>query len=186
MGQTSTGHFDGIGQVSPGSGTSRVLATTSTPGAGTDEIQTLTIGGTPTAGYTFKARFESQTSSTIAWSATNGTLLANIQAALDAIPSLGTNGCVATAGTVTAGIGTVTLTFGSARAKEAVETIVFSTVTSVGTAPTVVNVEATPGVSADFRGYPAGQIVRDLTNKLLYMNTGTATAPTWTKVGLQS
>jgi hypothetical protein len=44
----------------------------------------------------------------------------------------------------------------------------------------------TPGVDATYRGLGAGAVVVDTTNKLLYINTGTALAPTWTKVGTQT
>jgi hypothetical protein len=184
MGQTGTYHFDGVGSAE-GSGTNRILSIAGVPGAGTDEVQTLTIGGTPTGG-TFKLAFESQITSAITWSATDVTLLANIQAALDALTSLGTNGCVAAAGTLSSGIGTITLTFGAARAKEAVALITVYLNSLTGTNPTLAIVETTPGVTAAFRGWPVGQLVKDVTNKILYINTGTATAPTWTKVGAQT
>lgn len=51
------------------------------PGAGTDEVQNLEIGGTPTGG-TFKLAFGGFTTPAITWSATTATLLANINAAL--------------------------------------------------------------------------------------------------------
>src|SRR5256885_2076359 len=82
------------------------------PSAGTNEVQTLTIGGTPTGG-TFKLNFDGAVTAAITWSATNATLLANINAALDALGTSGTGGIVATAGTLTAGIGTILLTFGA-------------------------------------------------------------------------
>src|SRR5690242_16158060 len=91
------------------------------PGNGTNEVQTLTIGGTPTSG-TFKLAFDGFITAAITWSSNNTTLLANIQAALDALPNLGTNGCVASAGTVSSGIGTILLTFGQNLAKLAVPT----------------------------------------------------------------
>lgn len=186
MGQTATGHFDGLGTgVQPGAGHLRALPIAGAPSTGTDEVQTLTIGGTPTGG-TFKLRFESQTTAAITWSATNVTLLANMQAALDALTSLGTNGVVAAAGTLTAGIGTVTLTFGAARTRQAVETITVADNSLTGTTPTLAIAETTPGVDSSFRGYPAGQLVRDTTNKKLYINTGTTTVPVWTVVGAQT
>lgn len=155
------------------------------PGAGTSEVQTLTIGGTPTGG-TFKLAFDGQTSGAITWSATNNTLLANIQAALDALTNIGTNGVVAAAGTLTAGIGTITLTFGANLAKLVVNTITVALNSLVGTDPTLAVTETTPGVTADFRGASKGALVTDVTNGVLYINTGTALAPTWTKVGTQS
>lgn len=186
MGQTATGHFDGLGTgIQPGSGSNRVLPVAGAPGAGTDEVQTLDIGGTPTGG-TFKLRFELQTTGAITWSSNNTTLLANIQAALDALTSLGTNGLIATAGTLTAGIGTILLTGGGARTKQALPLVTVADNSLTGTAPTLGITETTPGVDATYRGWPAGQAVRDTTNKKLYVNTGTANAPTWTVAGSQT
>jgi hypothetical protein len=41
-----------------------------TPSAGTDEVQTITFGGTPTGG-TFTLTFQGVTTAAISWSATN-------------------------------------------------------------------------------------------------------------------
>lgn len=153
--------------------------------AGTDEVQTLTIGGTPTGG-TFTLRFEGNNTSAITWSSNNTTLLANIQAALDAHPSLGTNGCVATAGSLTAGIGTILLTFGAARAKQAVETMTVFANNMTGTTPTAAIAETTPGVNATGRGLPLGTTGYDDAG-VLRINTATSgLIPTWTKVGAQT
>ena len=163
-----------------------ILEIAGVPSAGTSEVQTLTIGGTPTGG-TFKIYFEGFTSSSITWSATNNTLLANLQAAIDALPSLGTNGLIAAAGTLTAGIGTITLTAGGNRAKQALGSVLSCPTNALtGTAPTLAVEETTPGVDASFRGQSKGAIVSDTTNGIAYINTGTALAPTWTKVGTQS
>lgn len=153
--------------------------------AGTNEVQTLTIGGTPTGG-TFKLRFEGNNTSAITWSATNNTLLANIQAALDAHPALGTNGCVASAGTVTAGIGTILLTFGAARAKQAVETMTVAANNLTGTSPTLAVAETTPGVDATGRYAAKGDMGVDA-DGIVYVNTATSgPIATWTKVGSQT
>jgi hypothetical protein len=63
-------------------GYSRPYVNAGAPTAGTNEVQTLTIGGTPTGG-TFKLTYDGFTTTAITWSATNATLLANINAALD-------------------------------------------------------------------------------------------------------
>jgi hypothetical protein len=155
------------------------------PGAGTNEVQTLTIGGTPTGG-TFKLAYEGQTTGAITWSATNNTLLANINAALDALATVGASGIVAAAGTLTAGIGTITLTFGANLAKMVVPLVSVANNSLTGTAPTLAVAETTPGVTADFRGAKKGATVTDTTNGILYINTGTALVPIWTKVGVQT
>jgi len=153
--------------------------------AGTDEVQTLTIGGTPTGG-TFILRFEGNNTSAITWSSNNTTLLANIQAALDAHPALGTNGCVASAGTVTSGIGTVLLTFGAARAKENVEQMTVFKNSLTGTAPTLAITTTTPGVNASGRYAAKGDMGVDA-DGIVYVNTATSgPVATWTKVGAQT
>jgi hypothetical protein len=156
------------------------------PTAGTNEVQTLTIGGTPTGG-TFKLAYDGAITGAITWSATNATLLANLQAALDALANLGTNYVVATAGTLTAGIGTILLTFsGGSVAKRAVNTITVANNSLTGTTPTLAVAETTPGVDASGLGAAVGAKLVDTVNGIVYANTGTATTPTWTKVGLQT
>lgn len=152
--------------------------------AGTSEIQTLTIGGTPTGG-TFKLKFENQVTTAITWSNNNTTLLAAIQAALDALVSLGTNGCVAAAGTLTAGIGTITLTFGAARAKQAVETMSVFANNLTGTSPTLAIAETTPGVNATGLYDQFGQMGYD-TAGIVYINTSTGVVASYVKVGTQT
>lgn len=163
----------------------RILQNAGVPGVGTNEVQTLTIGGTPTAG-TFTLTFEGYTTAAITWSAVNATLLAAINAALDLLPNVLTAGIVATAGTLTAGIGTILLTFsGGDVAKKAVG-LVTANSSLTGTAPTLAIVETTPGVDATYRGFGKGTIVSDTTNGIAYINTGSALAPTWTKIGVQT
>lgn len=164
----------------------RVLTNAGVPSAGTDEVQTLTIGGTPTSG-TFKLAFEGFITAAITWSSTNATLLANINTALRALPSLGASEITAAAGSLTSGIGTITLTFGGSRAKQTIGSLISVADNSLaGTNPTLAIAETTPGVDATYRGAGKGQLVIDTTNAKLYINTGTALAPTWTVVGTQS
>lgn len=156
-----------------------------TPGAGTSEVQTITFGGTPDGG-TFKLAFDGQTTAAISWSATNNTLRDNVDTALEALTNIGTGGVTTAVGTMTAGVGTLTVTFAGNLTKQAVNTISVADNSLTGTAPTLAVAETTPGVDADFRGAKKGALVTDTTNGLLYINTGTALAPTWTKVGTQS
>jgi hypothetical protein len=155
------------------------------PSGGTSEVQTLTIGGTPTGG-TFKLAFDGYTTAAITWSATNATLVANIDAALEALASIGTGNVTTAVGTMTAGIGTITLTFAGNLAKKAVSTITVADNSLTGTSPTLAVAETTPGVSATGRGAAIGTLLVDTTNGVLYINSGTANAPTWTVVGSQS
>jgi hypothetical protein len=154
------------------------------PVAGTSEVQTLTIGGTPTGG-SFKLKFKGQLTAAIAWSATNATLLANIDAALEALSTIGTGNIAAAAGSLTAGIGTVTLTFGGTLAKKAVPLITVHSNDLTGTAPTLAIAETTPGVDTTHRGAKKGTRLTDTTNGKEYIATA-ENPPTWTVVGSQS
>ncbi len=78
--------------------------------SGTNEVQTLTTGGTG-AGSTFTLTFGGVTSSVITWSATTATLVANIQAALDGMSSIGPQNTLVANSNLSSGIGDVTITF---------------------------------------------------------------------------
>lgn len=161
------------------------IVTSGAPSAGTDEVQTLTIGGTPTSG-TFKLAFEGFTTAAITWSSTNNTLRDNVDTALEALPSIGTGGVTTAVGTMTAGIGTLTITFAGNRGKQAVPLISVADNSLAGTAPTVAVTETTPGVDASGRGASKGALLVRQDTGVVYVNTGTATAPTWTVVGTQT
>lgn len=152
------------------------------PSNGTSEIQTLTIGGAPTAGATSNIKFQTDAgilSAAALWSATNATLLANIQTALDAL--FGTSQVVAALGTITAGVGTITLTYSDTLA--ALNVPALTAVNNLtGSSPTAVITTTTPGVTATHRGAPSGATVEDTTNGDLYINQSSASAPEWNKV----
>jgi hypothetical protein len=151
------------------------------PSAGTDEVQTATLGGTG-AGSTFKLKLDGQTTGDITWSATNATLLSNINTALDA--TFGASQIVASDSTLTAGIGDLLLTIsGSNYAKSAVSLM---TALITAGALTVSIAETTAGVNATGRGALKGAKLIDTTNGIDYINTGTVSAPTWVKTGTQS
>lgn len=152
------------------------------PGNGTSEVQTLTIDAD---GGTFKLRFDGFTTAAIAWSATNNTLRDNVDAALEALPNIGAGGVTTAVGTMTAGVGTLTITFAGNLAALAVPTITVADNSLTGTA-TLSVAETTPGVSATERGAPKGALLVDTTNGKLYINTGTGLAPTWVVAGTQT
>lgn len=219
-----------------------LLANINTALQGSAEVQTITFAATPSG--TFRLRFRNQTTALITWSATNNTLRDNVDAALEALTPIGTGGVVtavgtmtagvgtltvtfaafgdqlplevtdnrtgaaitvdrttpgtaglrsvgsvgivATAGTLTAGVGTILLTFsGADLAKKAQPNVMVVNNSLTGTA-TLTIAETTPGVDADGRGAYPGATAIDTTNKKVYVNTGTASAPTWTVVGSQS
>lgn len=154
------------------------------PSAGTTEVQTLTFGGTWLAAETFKLSFEGQTTAAITWSATDATLVSNIDAALEALSTIGTGGITVADSTLTTGLGDATLTFAGNHVKKAVGLIAVAENNSVD--GTLEIAETTPGVTATARGASIGAIVSDTTNGKAYINSGTALAPTWTVVGSQS
>jgi hypothetical protein len=167
------------GQIMPG------LSRTGSgaPVAGTDEVQTLTIGGTPTGG-SFTLSFDGFTTAAIDWTATDATLIADVEAALEALPNVGTGGISAADGTLTSGIGTITLTFDGANLAKRVQPLITADGAELeGTDPTVAVAETTPGVNATGFGMPPGGIYHDITNAKAYINTGSAAAPAWTVVG---
>ena len=173
--------------LKPGAGVAREGRTSAgAPSAGTDEVQTITFGGTPTGG-TFKLAFKSKVTAAISWSATNATLVSNIDSALGDLATVGGAANVTTAvGTMTAGIGTITVTFVGALAKKAVPLISVHQNSLTGTAPTIEVAETTPGVSATHRGAKIGTVLTDTTNGKQYIQTGTPPAVTWTVIGSQS
>lgn len=154
------------------------------PSAGTDEVQTITIGGTPTGG-TFKLAYDGQVTAAISWNSTNATLIGNIDTALEALSNIGTGNVTTAVGTMTAGIGTATVTFAGALAKKAVNTITVNDNSMTGTSPTIAVAETTPGVDSTGRGAIKGAMLVDTTNGILYIATAT-NPPTWTKVGTQT
>lgn len=222
-----------------------LLANINTALQGSAEVQTLTFAGTITGG-TFKLRMRGQVTDDITWSSTNNTLVSNIDTALEAIspvgasgvvtavgsmtsgigtitltfaafgpqplvevaenrltgtsadvssalttagvvfPPIGKVGVVATAGTLTDGIGTVTLTFSGANMAKKVQPLITVAANNLTGTATCTTVEATAGVDADFRGAPIGALATDISNGKQYSNTGTAQAPTWTVIGSQS
>lgn len=150
------------------------------PVNGTDEVQTLTITGTPTGG-TFKLTFKGAETAAIAYNAS----AANVVSALEALPTVGTGGVTATGGPLP---GTaVVITFAANLGKRAQDLITVSDNSLTGgTDPAGAVAETTPGVDATLIGHPAGTLYMDTDNNELYVNTGTANDPTWTVVGTQT
>jgi len=157
------------------------LQSAGAPVAGTDEIQRVTIGGTPTGG-TFKMAFDGFTTAAITWSATNATLLSNVETALEALPNI--DGVTMAEDSITAGIGTFDITFSGVNVgKRALNVITAPYNDMTGTAPTIAIAEQTAGVAATHRNAATGALLIDTTNGALYMNVSTtAQAPDWNLV----
>lgn len=148
------------------------------PSAGTNEVITATVTGAPTGGSTKWAKDGLRTAA-IPYDADG----AAVQTILEAVPTVGSGG-VTVAG-VAGGPYTITAAGNNARKSLGNWSLAENNLTG-GTTPTVGFVETTPGVDATARGAAAGALLLDTTNKKLYINTGTPTAPTWTVVGTQS
>lgn len=160
-----------------------VYAIAGAPTAGVNEIDTITIGGTPTAGTFTLTVAGGRTTTPITWSATNATLVANIDAALEALPNIGPAGVTTAVGTMTAGIGTITCTFVGKNAATDFPLLSVGTNSLTGTSPTVAVATTTAGVAATFRDARPGTILVDNTTPALYFNTSaTQGSPTWTAV----
>lgn len=168
-----------------GPATGAVISSAGAPSAGTSAVWTVTIGGTPTAG-TFTISYSGETSGAITWSATNATLLGNINTALNAMDTFSNGDLVATDSSLVAGIGDLLLTFSGNLTKMVIPGALTVTSSLTGTTPTLAIAETTPGVTATGRGLGKGVLCTDTTNGKLYINSGTALAPTWTIVGTQS
>jgi hypothetical protein len=151
------------------------------PVPGVNEVQTLTFGGTGGTS-TFKIRFKNSLTAAISWSATNATLVANVLAALQALPTIGTGGVTVAVGTMTAGLGTLLVTFLGVNANLDVPAM---TIESIVGALTVVDTETIKGVTGTARGAVAGAIYIDTLNGDQYINDGTNHAPAWVMLGIR-
>lgn len=144
-----------------------------TPVNGTSEVQTLTKSGTLSAG-TFKLSFRGELTAALNYNAT----AAEIVAALEALPSVGTGGVTATGGAINSTA--VVVTFAANLGKRAIpELIVLALNSLTGSSPTIGIAETTPGVDATALGAPKGALLIDTTGGSLYSNTGTPAAPAW-------
>lgn len=148
------------------------------PSAGTSEVQTLTITGTPTGG-TFVLQFKGQRTAPIAYNAA----AAAVVSALEALSTIGAGGVTATGGALP---GTpVAITFAGARAARA-QPLITAPVNSLtgGTTPAISIVETTPGVDATLRDAPIGTQYVRTSNGVVY--TKTTAAGGWTVIGAQT
>lgn len=161
---------------------STIVLNAGAPVNGTSEVQTLTIGGSTTGG-SFKLSYDGYTTGAITWSATTNTLLANIQAALDALPNLEANEVVAADVSLSSGNGVISLTFAGNRANMAVNQIAVALNSLTGGTHTLVAATSTPGVDGTKRDTAKGTILVDTSTPGIYQNAGTSgLAPSWVQV----
>ncbi len=165
----------------PNPPSAKIYLTPTTPVNGTNEVQTLTFSGSISGG-TFILQFNNRSTGPIPWSATNATLVSNIDTSLEALSSLGAGQVVTAVGTMTAGIGTITVTFSGSKVAK-LDVSQMNRVSSLTGAGAAVEVSTTtPGVTADGRTSAAGTLLVTADTGHLYVNLGTSPNPTWTSL----
>lgn len=149
------------------------------PVNGTNEVDTLTIQTSTTALVFTLTTAGGRTTAPITWSATDATLIANIDAAVEALSAVGVGGVTTAAGTGSSGIGTYTLTFTGKNAASNAALLTLTVVSQTGgTAPTITT--TTAGVAGTFTNAKTGDLLEDTSNGELYQNISTtAGAPNW-------
>lgn len=149
------------------------------PVNGTNEVDTLTIQTSTSAGTFTLTTAGGRTTAPITWSATDATLIADIDAKLEALSAIGTGGVTVAAGTGSSGIGTYTITFtGKNAASDAALLSIGTNSLTGGTAPTITT--TTAGVAGTFTNAKTGDLLEDTSNGELYQNLSTtAGAPNW-------
>lgn len=156
------------------------------PSSGTSEIDTLTIAASTSGGTFTLTVLNGRTTAPITWSGTNATLVANVDTALEALNVIGSGGVTTAVGTMTAGIGTITITFAGKNAKRDFPALsVTNNLITGGATPSIAT--TTPGVEATFRNARPGELLVDTVTPDLYINDATTggdagPGPTWTKV----
>lgn len=144
------------------------------PSDGQDEVQTVTLDGSPTGGN-YRLSFRDHVTAEIAHDASSG----DVQSALEALGAVG-SGNVGVSGS--AG-GPYTVTFQGTLAKLALPLLVLAYNNLEGDGDEDVTIaEDTTGQTASYRGSPKGTPLVDTTNGKLYYNAGTALEPVWNEV----
>src|SRR5262245_5630281 len=128
-----------------------------TPGTGTSAVQTLNFTGTAVTTRTIVLGLEGFVTAPITVAATAAAMVSAIDAALEALPNVGTGGVTTAAGTYTAGAGTITCTFALPR-PVALMTLEVNSMAGAP-APTLAITTTTPGIKPDIVGPARGAVL---------------------------
>jgi len=172
--------FGQAGDPLPHSALGNVIVTGTTPSAGTNEVQTITL--TSFSGGTNSVTFAGK-SATFVLSATaaNSAISTSASNALVSLATIGAGGVnVSTTGTANR---VIAVTFQGNNAKKDVPVMTAAVVSGTNT---IAVATTTPGVTADGRSSGKGQLLMDLSTGFYYSNTSsTSLQPTWTKLSAQ-
>ena len=124
--------------------------------SGTNNVQTLTVGGTPTGG-TLTLTYDGRTTANIAYNAANSA----VQSALEALPNIGTGGVTVTGGPWPGTAMVVTFAGTGASGfpvtQKRPHPLISGSITNLtGGTPTFTPVQTTPGVNATHTFQPTG------------------------------
>jgi hypothetical protein len=157
-----------------GTGLDKPLENAGTPVNGTNEVQTITDNDTATQG-TFRVCFEGFRTTLLTFDVS----AADMQTALRLLPSIGAAG-VGVARSGPAYVWTLSFAGNLQRLNVPPVTIEDNTCKTAG-AVAIVKASATTvaGVTATGRGCAPGALLIDTTNGALYLNAGSALAPSW-------
>lgn len=155
----------------------QIIAVPTAPVGGTSEVQRIAQSGSVTSGRA-KLKYRNNTTGWLNWNST----ATQIRDALRALNEIGANGVNSAGGPINTT--PVDLTFAGRMAAADVAQLTIGASELVGGSWLITT--TTPGVTATGRGYGTGTVVVAQDTGLLYVNTGSDTAPVWKKIAAGS
>lgn len=153
-----------------------LLSLGAAPTQAVNEVQRLTPSGTVSGG-TFTISYGGQTTTAIVFNAT----AAVIQAALEALSTIGAGNVLCAGGPVNSAF--VSITFQGALGGLNVSQVTVDGTNLTGSTPAITPTTTTAGVRGSYRGAQTGALLQDTTNGNIYQNTGSANTPAWSDLG---
>ena len=144
------------------------------PTTGVNAVQTLSVTGSPTGG-SFTLTFGGKTTAAIAFNAA----ASDVQAALQALSSIGAGNVTCTGGPLPGS--NVVVTFSNSLAGQPQNTITHTDSFTGGATPAASVASTTSGVWGSYRSALPGALLLDTLNGFIYKNTGDQYTPVWTK-----